>query len=96
MECLQLRLRRKNNDLETTYDNARLHRRDRTALPDRRDPWAAPTRRGQPTASHRSLFVELLGTCNLCFDCFASEVGSFGSRSLRFSERGTRLVGPDS
>ena len=34
---------------------------------------------------HRSLFVELLGTCNLCFDCFASEVGSFGSRSLRFS-----------
>ena len=61
-----------------------------------RDPWAAPTRRGQPTASHRSLFVELLGTCNLCFDCFASEVGSFGSRSLRFSERGTRLVGPDS
>ena len=60
-------------------------------------PGRAPTRRGQPTASHRSLFVELLlGTCNLCFDCFASEVGSFGSRSLRFSERGTRLVGPDS
>src|SRR5260221_2187274 len=33
----------------------------------------------------------LLGTCNLCFDCFASEVGSFGSRSLRFSESGTRF-----
>jgi hypothetical protein len=30
-----------------------------------------------------------------CFDCFASEVGSFGSRSLRFSESGTRLVTPD-
>ena len=25
----------------------------------------------------------------------ASEVGSFGSRSLRFSESGTRLVAPD-
>jgi len=32
----------------------------------------------------------------LCFDCFASEVGSFGSRSLRFSESGTSLVAPDS
>ena len=30
-----------------------------------------------------------------CFDCFASEVGSFGSRGLRFSESGTRLVTPD-